>query len=221
MKKLGPVWCFVALGACSATSNTPADVRPDAAPGDVASVDVEPELPSVGPWDVLTPDVLFLDKPLPRPTMPVETPRCEPGVVAPCVCPDLREGLQACHDEGSWRACVCEPAPPPSTATGPLQLWPLSGTRVTSLRPTLRWVLPPAVTRARVELCDDRPCTRIVQRAEVNGTAWRPAMPLRSGVVFWRVSGLREDGVVAWTSATWEFRVGHRDTPTDNAFGGL
>lgn len=38
---------------------------------------------------------------------------------------------------------------------------------------------------------------------------------LTHGVVFWHVSGLRDDGSVGWTSATWEFGVGYRDTPTD------
>ncbi|MBI5515531.1 MAG: FG-GAP repeat protein [Deltaproteobacteria bacterium] len=79
--------------------------------------------------------------------------------------------------------------------------------------------MPEGITRARLELCADRPCTRMVRMLEVTGDAIRPEERLAPGVVFWRVRGLRPGGSVAWTSATWEFEVGHRDAPNDISYG--
>jgi hypothetical protein len=96
---------------------------------------------------------------------------------------------------------------------------PQSVSRVTSRRPTMRWVLPDGVTRARVEVCGDRACTRVLVTQEVEGSSWRPSEMLPPGVAYWRVRGLDGDGGVAWSSATWEYVVGLRDAPVDTSFG--
>ena len=149
---------------------------------------------------------------------------CVPGRTEPCTCADGRPGLQRCDFAGRVWGCSCtivqdselwtERAPAPRPLP-PRLLRPLSGLRVTSRRPTLRWVLPDGVRRARVEGCADRPCTRVIERGEVEGSAWRPTMRLPPGVAFWRVQGLSATGSVVWTSATWEFGVGRCDGERD------
>jgi hypothetical protein len=226
MRRIASIVLCALLTGCpeSGAMDATIDATVEDAPIDKAAPEVGDEPPRVfGPWpDVLrdairTDDVFSL-----APMDVIQTPRCVPGTTARCVCDDLREGLQGCYPEGAWRACVCPPPVPPRTQPLPPRLiHPLSGLRVTSQRPTLRWVLPEGVTRARVEVCADRPCARVLERAEVSGTSWRPTARLSPGVVFWRVLGLNAGGAVAWTSATWEFGVRHSDAPVDTAYGSL
>lgn len=149
---------------------------------------------------------------------------CVPGRTTACMCDDGRRGVQACDFAGRAWGCSCgivdagslwERTSQPTVALPPRLIRPLSGMRVTSRRPQLRWVLPDGVTRARVEVCADRPCARVIERVEVSGSSWRPTMRLPPGVVFWRVQGLSETGGVTWTSATWEFGVGRCDAERD------
>ncbi len=144
---------------------------------------------------------------------------CTVGAIEACACIDGREGWQACEHTRVFSACSCATPAVPPFPLPPRLVHPLSGMRVTSQRPTLRWVLPEGVTRARVELCADRPCTQMIAQQEVAGTAWRPASRLAPGVVFWRVRGLDASGAAVWTSATWLFRVGARDAAADTAYG--
>lgn len=151
---------------------------------------------------------------------------CVPGRAEPCTCTDGRPGVEVCDFAGRTWGCSCgiveagslwvrevQPRPP----LPPRLIRPLSGMRVTSQRPMLRWVLPEGVTRTRVEVCADRPCTRVIERDETGGrgTSWRPSARLPPGVVFWRVQGLDAGGSVNWTSATWEFGVGRCDAAHD------
>ena len=166
---------------------------------------------------------------------PGATP-CTPGRSLSCRCDTGGAGIQICDWHGRMGPCVCldRPSisgidadagivvyPGASTVLPPRLIRPLSGRRVMSQRPMLRWELPDGVTRALVELCDDRACTLRLTRAEVVGTSWRSPTPLRPGVVFWHVLGLHDDGSTAWTSATWEFGVRHGDTPIDTIGGPL
>jgi len=161
--------------------------------------------------------------------MDVVVPGCIPGMSVACACEDGRLGAQVCRADGTFAACRCVTADAATDARpdvvlpplGPRLITPQSGSRVTSRRPTMRWVLPEGVTRARVELCSDRACTRMLQMQEVTGTSWRPTAMLAPGVVFWRVRGLAMDGSVAWTSTTWEYLVGRRDALVDTSFGTL
>jgi hypothetical protein len=96
---------------------------------------------------------------------------------------------------------------------------PLSASRVTAQRPTLRWSLPTGVSDVELELCSKRSCrpSEVLQSARVSGGEWRSATELRAGVYFWRVrsaSGTTRSAV----SATWTFFVGRRDSAYDGAW---
>ncbi|MBK6533807.1 MAG: VCBS repeat-containing protein [Deltaproteobacteria bacterium] len=82
-----------------------------------------------------------------------------------------------------------------STIVPPRPVRPLSVSRVTSQRPTFQWILSEGTTGARVEVCADRCCTRVIQTLDAEGTTVRPTTALPPGVVFWRIFG-RRAGVV-------------------------
>jgi hypothetical protein len=106
-----------------------------------------------------------------------------------------------------------------TTIAAPRLLFPMSPMRATSQRPTLFWALPPGVDGARVELCLDRCCTRVITTLDVSGSSARPQQALPPGVVFWRARGKIGTRFGRETSFTWEFGVKHRDAPTDTAWG--
>ena len=105
------------------------------------------------------------------------------------------------------------------TIAPPRPIRPLSVSRVTSQRPTFQWVLPAGTTGARVEVCADRCCTRVVQTFDAEGTTVRPATALPPGMVFWRMFGRRGTVVGSRPSYTWEFEVRRRDAPNDTTWG--
>jgi hypothetical protein len=80
-------------------------------------------------------------------------------------------------------------------------------------------VLPEGTTGARVEVCADRCCTRVLQTFDAEGTTVRPATALPPGVVFWRMFGRRGTVVGSRASYTWEFEVRRRDAPNDTTWG--
>lgn len=211
-----------AVGVTDAALDAPALDAPslDSPDGD-GSAFKDTWIPDIFAWFRV--DAMGVDFPQPVdiPPVSVDVPTCTPQSVVECVCPDGRSGLQPCTEFGYFGACRCVASPPPSIAVGPRLLRPFSGLRSMTQRPAFRWVLPEGVTRARIELCEDRACTRRITQADLTGTTWRPTDTLRPGVIFWHVSGLRADGTVAWTSATWEVGIRHRDTPVDSAWGPL
>lgn len=172
--------------------------------GEDAGMDTAPDA------DVAVRDVRDADVP--------ET-ECIPGNDLACRCFHGAMGVKSCHRNGRNGACLCvrDAGDGGVRALPPRLVAPLSASRVSSQRPTLRWVLPAGVETARVELCRDRACARMAAQAEVRGTSWRSAAALTPGVMFWRVRGLAGDGGVAWTSATWSFSVKHRDAPVDTS----
>jgi hypothetical protein len=107
------------------------------------------------------------------------------------------------------------------TIAPPRPVRPLSVSRVTSQRPTFQWVLPEGTTGARVEMCADRCCTRVLQTLDAEGTTVRPTTTLPPGVVFWRMFGRRGTAVGSRASYTWEFGVRRRDAPHDTSWGTL
>lgn len=107
------------------------------------------------------------------------------------------------------------------TIAPPRPVRPLSVSRVTSQRPTFQWVLPDGTTGARVEVCADRCCTRVLQTFDAEGTTVRPMTALPPGVVFWRMFGRRGTAVGSRASYTWEFGVRRRDAPNDTSWGTL
>lgn len=200
-------------------------------PEDAATPDSATDSPAdwaVAPPPEATPEVECpaIQEPATSPVDPSEIV-CTQGRSEHCTPRVGGDGVHVCDGYGQWGPCLSTTLQiVRDNETGmwrhgapmvlpPRLIAPLSARRVTSRRPTLRWSLPEGITRARVELCDDRACARRILQTEVSGSAWRPGEVLRPGVVFWRVLGVRSDGEVAWTSATWEFNVGYRDTPVD------
>jgi hypothetical protein len=105
------------------------------------------------------------------------------------------------------------------TIAPPRPVRPLSVSRVTSQRPTFQWILSEGTTGARVEVCADRCCTRVIQTLDAEGTTVRPTTALPPGVVFWRIFGRRAGVVGSRASYTWEFEVRRRDAPHDTSWG--
>ncbi|MFO0649987.1 MAG: FG-GAP-like repeat-containing protein [Polyangiales bacterium] len=105
------------------------------------------------------------------------------------------------------------------SAQPPRLVGPLHATRVTSQRPTLRWELPTGTIGARIELCRDRECTRMLGVIDAVGASVRPPTELPAGVVFWRARPITASGVGTRTSYTWEFWVGWRSAPIDTSYG--
>jgi len=101
----------------------------------------------------------------------------------------------------------------------PRPILPHSVSRVTSQRPSFHWALPDGTTGARVEVCADRCCTRVIQTLEAEGTTVRPTATLPPGVVYWRMFGRRAGVTGSRASYTWEFGVRRRDTPVDSSWG--
>jgi hypothetical protein len=54
-------------------------------------------------------------------------------------------------------------------------------------RPKFRFRLPATATTARVEVCEDRACTKLVATFDSSGPSVQPPTPLAAGRVFWRV----------------------------------
>jgi FG-GAP repeat len=96
---------------------------------------------------------------------------------------------------------------------------PLSTSTVTSRRPTLRWALAEGTDGARVELCADRACTRVLATIDAGGTSAAPAADLAPGVVYWRLRGLDEARLATVSSPTWEMFVGQRSAGVDTSWG--
>lgn len=203
--------CLAVAAGCDGPSAAPMD----AAPMDVAS-------------DIIAPSDAF-DAP---PVDDLVVPRCIPGMSIACACSDGRSGAQRCDAQGRYQPCECVsndggtvldaedvPTDRPLPVLPPRLLAPQSISRATTTRPTFRWVLPTGLTRARLWLCRDRACTQPIRSLEVTGDRHRPDQGMASGVVFWRVEAQGDDGGVAWTSATWEVVIPHRDTPVDSSTG--
>ncbi|MFO0628116.1 MAG: hypothetical protein U0325_21250 [Polyangiales bacterium] len=126
---------------------------------------------------------------------PVSTP---PPPATPCgACARICEVGFECAAE------TCTPV----NGDAPRLLLPASLGRVTTRRPTLRWRLPAGADGARVEVCADRPCERIVARMTADGDAARPAEALDPGVYFWRVFPRIRGEYSGKASHTWSFVV--------------
>jgi hypothetical protein len=106
------------------------------------------------------------------------------------------------------------PGSPPGV---PRPIAPLSTSRVTTRRPTLRWALPSGLAAVTVDLCRDRACTRpVAPPTLVTGTSFTPSTDLPVGVVYWR---LHPSTNMLVAGPTWQFDVGARSAPVDTSFG--
>jgi len=120
-------------------------------------------------------------------------------------------GADTAYDAGVDAACDAGRG-----MLAPRLIAPLSTSRVTRRRPTLRWSLPDGVTDVTVDLCFDRACRRpIGAPTQVTGSSFTPANDLPVGVVFWRV----HPSTACVTSATWELTVGAGHAAVDTSWG--
>lgn len=135
---------------------------------------------------------------------------------------DVREdsgGAMDASAEGSADADPCGPGR--ELVAGecdirvPRAIAPLSTARVTSRRPRLRWVLPPGVTGAHVEVCADRRCASPLAEGMATDT-WTPPSELPTGVAFWRLRGVVGAARSARTSPAWWMWI-----PARSATGGV
>ncbi|MDP3278855.1 MAG: integrin alpha [Deltaproteobacteria bacterium] len=90
---------------------------------------------------------------------------------------------------------------------------PMSTSRVTHMRPTLRWTLPTGANGARVDLCRNRAMT--VGCEVLMGTeSARPAAMLMPGWWYWRVTPQRGGVSLMPVSPVWQLFVGQRNVAT-------
>jgi hypothetical protein len=103
----------------------------------------------------------------------------------------------------------------------PRPVAPVSVSFLTSKRPTFRWQLSAGTDGARVEVCADRACARLVTSFDATGTQAAPGVDLPAGVVFWRLRGESGGAAGASTSATWEAVVPPVSAPVATAWGSM
>ena len=98
------------------------------------------------------------------------------------------------------------------------QVAPLSGSRVTSSRPSFKLALDPGFDGARINICRDRACTNIVTTVTGASSILTPGVTLPSGVLYWQAFGHRS-GAYGASSPVWQFRIGAENTSVDNHWG--
>lgn len=100
----------------------------------------------------------------------------------------------------------------------PRPVFPCSLCDTTSRRPTFRWALPAGVEGAVLELCEDRPCTRVIERVRADGAQATPRaeLPARRPV-FWRLRGRSGAREGSETSPTWLLHTPARSAPISTA----
>jgi hypothetical protein len=83
----------------------------------------------------------------------------------------------------------------------------------------LQWTLGSDADPARVEVCTDRACTRVIETITTTDTSAIPCESPR-GAHFWRVTALRR-GIASARSATWELFVGAENTNPVGVIGNV
>ncbi|MEZ4392732.1 MAG: VCBS repeat-containing protein [Polyangiales bacterium] len=143
------------------------------------------------------------------------------GELAPEAPARVRAGCGPCSRDCSAGDVCAGDRCVPQWASAPRLLLPASLGRVTSRRPTLRWVLPQGADGARVELCRERACDVVTASFEDRVDSARPPAPLAPGVHFWRVFPRFNGEYSRKASATWSFVVRPVDAEVDTSFGRL
>lgn len=161
-----------------------------------------------------------VDAGLPDRPNPVQNdvPTCIPNCLQRACGPDpnCRESCGVCRAGFVCSmAGACQPIAPPEPAR---PVAPLSGSRVSSHHPRLRWDVGTDAVRARVQLCRDRDCRSIVQQFEGTSSAM-VTQSLTPGAYFWRAWGQRDGIESARPSAVWVFFVGAEDSPIPSVIG--
>ncbi|MEZ4408599.1 MAG: VCBS repeat-containing protein [Polyangiales bacterium] len=109
---------------------------------------------------------------------------------------------------------VRDAGPWPDPADGSVRLLsPRTASRASRGATSLRWALPAGATRARVQVCEDRACARVLVDVDVTGDRWTPPRLPAGRAAFWRVSS---GGA---SSARWSFWPSPRGAPVDAVTG--
>lgn len=106
--------------------------------------------------------------------------------------------------------------PPPTTCTRPLL--PISGTRVSTQRPTMQIARGPGLRDTQFDVCRDRACREVVFTTRTADDFAVPTTALGAGVYFWRITA-RDPAGAACAGPTWEFVVPSRSAMLPRAWG--
>jgi hypothetical protein len=107
------------------------------------------------------------------------------------------------------------------SVAAPRPIAPASASFTTGRQPTFRWTLEGGATGARVEVCADRACGRVLTSFDVTGSSGAPPSALPPGVAFWRLLGRQGASVGTEVSPTWEMHVGAATSPVSLTWGAL
>ncbi|MEI8258394.1 MAG: protein kinase, partial [Deltaproteobacteria bacterium] len=108
----------------------------------------------------------------------------------------------------AWHRTRAPAAPPlPPVEITPTQLTPESLATLGVVRPTFRWRMPREIEAVSLEVCRDRACADVSERAYVNGTSYTLPADLAPGLWYWRLRGLSQGRSSERTSAVWPFAV--------------
>ena len=196
---------MLALCACGSSPTPPAsDAAPDL--GDAAM--------DVAAPDGSTPDGSTPDAKTPDAAAPDVAPG-EDATIDLAPTPDL-----PINNDGTVDLLVIPDAglPPPSTCSRPLL--PISGTRVSTQRPTLQIARGPGLRETQFDVCRDRACREVVFTTRTADDFALPTPALAPGAYFWRITA-RDAAGAACGGPTWEFVVPARPAPLPRAWGTL
>ena len=113
----------------------------------------------------------------------------------------------------SGSAAVDIPAPRP--------IAPASLSFSTSRLPLFRWELAPRSDGARVEICGDRACDRVLTSFDAHGSSAVSPGELPSGLVYWRLRGLSGGAAGSAASVAWELWSPSRSASFATTWGAM
>ncbi|MFO0604391.1 MAG: FG-GAP-like repeat-containing protein [Polyangiales bacterium] len=189
---------LAAAAALAACGSSPTPAVPDAATDVAADLTAPDGVAPDAEADAPAPDDAAPGEDVVAPDLPPPPPRDVPTVdVVPV--------------DDAGRAA-------PETCSRPLL--PVSGTRVSTQRPTLQIARGPGLRETRFDICYDRACTSVAASARTTDDYLVPAANLAPGAYFWRITAIAADGA-ACAGPTWEFVVPARSAMLPRAWGTL
>jgi len=127
----------------------------------------------------------------------------------------------ACGSSSSQGTAVDAGEESSSEVAAPRPLAPASASFSTSRHPTFRWQLGAGSTGARLEVCAERACTRLLASFDAPGSSAVPTDDLPRGVVFWRLRGMSGGSAGSATSATWELVIPPASAAVASTWGAM
>lgn len=101
----------------------------------------------------------------------------------------------------------------------PRPVAPISTTTAASRQPAFDWRLAPGTDGARLEVCADRACTKVITTVDVMRNTSTVPEDLPPGVVYWRLFGRSGTEMGPTPSPTWELFIGAMSSPVDTTWG--